>query len=166
MFFHKSVFGKAVIVVLADDEMVHDGDVHDFACEDKLFCQKFVFFAWFYDAGGMIMAKDNGGGFFQEGAFEDHFRVGEGGGASSDADTFCFDESVSLVEVCHHEILFCRVVNEREETLVSFFAMDDLLAFLWGVEAASFSQFECGDDAYSFSLSNPLVLGKLLEAAF
>ena len=112
------------------------------------------------------MADDDGGCFFQKGVFEDHLGVGEGGGESSYADSFCFDETVALVKVGNHEVLFCWVVDEGQEALVCFLAVDDFLSFFGGGEASSFSQFQRGDDTHCLGLSDTFVLGELFEAEF
>ena len=59
--FYEVFFLHAQVIMLSDDYMVYNGNIHDFARLDQPFCSRDIFPAGGGVAAGVVMDKDNGG---------------------------------------------------------------------------------------------------------
>ena len=113
---HFSVIAETIIAFVADDDMVDDGDVQEFASRHDFLGQLAVVLAGTWVAGWVVVTQDDASGAMFQGVLEDDPRVGDDVGRSPVADAFHFQFVEALIEIHNKEMFLFHVVDMGKET--------------------------------------------------
>ena len=112
---HFSVVAETIIAFVADDDVVDDSDIQEFACRHDFLGQLAVVLAGMRVARWVVVPQDDAGGTVVQGLLEDNPWIGDDVGRSPVADAFHFQFVEALIEIHNKEMLLFHVVDMGKE---------------------------------------------------